>query len=88
MITDKAQNIEKIAKQMGAISVVKRNDYNGMQVYEPIFKDGAKVGYPVVIFVKDDKFRLSTPQESIDYLRIRIKEQEALKSAQAKKYDI
>lgn len=61
--------VEYVAEQMGAKGVKRGIDYEGMEVYEPIFEDGAKVGYPIVIFVKDNKFRLSSPQESLDYLK-------------------
>ena len=42
--------------------------WNGFKVYEPIYEKNAFIGYPLVILVKDNNARISTPDESLDYL--------------------
>lgn len=43
-------------------------DWNGYEVYEPVYKEFAYTGLPLVVLVKDDEVKLSSPDEAISYL--------------------
>ncbi len=58
------------AKERGYLGVEIGKIWNGYQVFEPYFskKDVSYNGFPLVILVKNNEIRMSTPEESIDYL--------------------
>lgn len=51
-----------------ADGMVEGKSWKGMRVFEPVYNEYRCVGYPLVVFVKDGEARVSTPQESLDYL--------------------
>ena len=59
--------ITKFAKKQGYSSVKELKPWNGYKVYEPVFDDDsiAFIGLPLVILVKGQKIRLSTPDEAL-----------------------
>lgn len=59
--------ITKFAKKQGYRSVKELKPWNGYKVYEPVFDDDsiAFIGLPLVILVKGQKIRLSTPDEAL-----------------------
>lgn len=58
-----------ILEELQADGFHRGEDFHGMTVYVPDYKQEFFGGYPLVVFVeKEGKVRLSTPQESIDYL--------------------
>lgn len=63
--------IKSFAKENGYTDVEYLNSWNGYEVYEPImFEDEvAYIGLPLVILVKDDQIRMSTPEESMEQLQ-------------------
>ena len=54
--------------ELAADSYKKGEDWQGYQVYEPIYKNAPKIGYPLVVLVKDDEVMVSTEDEAFDYL--------------------
>ena len=69
MITDK--QVLKYAKTRGYDKVTKCDKtWDGYSIYEPGFnrKGSPKIGYPLVILVKDDEIRISTEDESLEIL--------------------
>lgn len=61
----------KKAKEIGAIGVKKDKDWNGYNVYDPVFLRHVCIGPPYVILVKGDEIRWSTPDEAWESLRER-----------------
>ena len=59
--------IIRFAKKQGYDTVARLEPWNGFDVYEPLFEgeDDAIVGLPLVILVKGDEIRMSTPEESM-----------------------
>ena len=46
----------------------RRPDWKGYEVYEPEHKGSPKIGPPLCVLVKDGEVRLTTPEESLEYL--------------------
>ncbi len=60
--------IEEIArKKLLGEGVERLGEWNGYEVWEPKYSQVVFLGYPFVIFVKDGKARISTPEESLEY---------------------
>lgn len=59
--------IMAFARQQGYDSIAELKPWRGYEVYEPLFEDDgmACVGLPLVILVKGDEIRMSTPEEAI-----------------------
>jgi len=65
------KKVLQFAKTRGYDSIRKRRKtWNGYDVYEPIYRKGviSYIGLPLVILVKENEIRLSTPQESFELL--------------------
>lgn len=66
----KLEKIIEFAKKHGYSGAEYSTDWKGYEVYEPYF-DGEEtryVGLPYIILVKGDKIRLSTPDESFEFI--------------------
>ncbi len=63
-------DINEIKESINAKRLTKGFNWNGYEVYEPDFGfgDGAKVGFPLVVLIKGEEARMSTNEESLDYL--------------------
>lgn len=66
-------NINKIiafAKENGYSGAVYLNEWRGYSCYEPTFSDDevAFVGLPLIIMVKGDEIRMSTPEEAMKHI--------------------
>ena len=61
-------NIRELAIDLNAEEVKRGKDFKGYKVFEPVYKKNVKIGLPYVIFVKDDKARICTDEEALDYL--------------------
>ena len=75
MNKDKIQNF---AKENGYIKAIYKGEWKEYEVYEPIYSESEEVsyiGYPLMILVKDDQIRLTTPDESLELLNIFEKEE-------------
>lgn len=66
-MNDKSEVLDVI-KMMGAKSYKQGEDWNGNKVYIPVYSKTAFIGLPLVIFEDENGFRLSTPEEAIDYI--------------------
>ena len=63
------QEIEFLMRyELSADSYKKGEDWQGYKVYEPVYKNAPKIGYPLVVLVKDDEVMVSTEDEAFDYL--------------------
>ena len=67
MIPDK---VIQYAKEQGYDSVEKSEPWNGFDVYVPIFEgdEMSIVGLPLVVLVKGEKIRMSTPDEAFQII--------------------
>ena len=48
---------------------VKSKDYKDYNVFVPKFKNNPIIGYPYIILTKNGETRLSTVEESLEYLK-------------------
>lgn len=64
----KQQLLEKLKKLIYADTFKKGKEWNGFNVYVPIFKNDSATGFPFVVLEKGDVLRRSTQKESFDYL--------------------
>lgn len=60
--------IRELAFDLNANGVKRGKDYKGYKVFEPVYNKECFIGLPYVILVKDNKARISTAEESLDYL--------------------
>lgn len=58
------------AQKNGYETVEKLNNWNGYECYEPImdFQKETEIGPPLLILVKGDKIRMSTPEEAFQQM--------------------
>ena len=61
------QNIKETIRDLGATKY-KKGEWNGYEVYEPVYRENIYIGLPLVVLVKDGKARVSTGEEALDYL--------------------
>lgn len=66
-------NIKKIiefAEQNGYSGAVYLNEWRGYSCYEPTFSEEgvSHVGLPLIIMVKGDEIRMSTPEEAMQHI--------------------
>ena len=68
-MTDKTREaIKGMMAGLGASRYEKSVPWKGYEVYKPVYTEFAFRGHPYVVLVKGDRVRLSTPEESIEYL--------------------
>lgn len=60
------EKVKAFAKKNGYETVEKLNNWNGYECYEPIMdsKKEAAIGPPLIILVKGESIRMSTPDEA------------------------
>ena len=68
MTDETTKNIKLAIRALGASRYKKSVPWNGYDVYEPIYTEMAYRGLSYVVLVKDDEVRLSTTDETIEYL--------------------
>ena len=68
MTDETTKNIKSAIRALGASRYKKVKPWNGYDVYEPIYTEMAYRGLSYVVLVKDDEVRLSTTDETIEYL--------------------
>ena len=61
--------IEELMEELFADDYKRGEDWNGYEVYEPLYKKPIFLGPPLVVFVKNNDVRMSTPEESFAYLK-------------------
>lgn len=68
----KLEKVIEFAKKNGYDGAEPRGEWKGYEVYEPTFKDSGEelaiVGLPLVILVKGEEIRMSTPDEALERL--------------------
>lgn len=65
---EKREQIQELTEELCATKYKKSIPWKGYEVYEPVYDDDVCIGLPYVILVKDDKVRISTDDEALDYL--------------------
>ena len=60
--------IQELVEDLGAKSYKKGLDWNGYNVYIPVYEGNPAIGLPYVILEKGEEIRVSTPDESLAYL--------------------
>lgn len=62
--------IIKFAEEYGYTGAIYLHEWRGYSCYEPTFSDEGTsfVGLPLIIMVKDDEIRMSTPEEAMQHL--------------------
>ena len=68
MTDETTKKIKLAIRALGANRYKKLKPWNGYDVYEPIYTEMAYRGLSYVVLVKDDEVRLSTTDETIEYL--------------------
>lgn len=59
---------EELIKQLHGDGFKMGKDWNGYKVFVPVYKKETYVGYPLVVLAKGDEVRVSTIDESLEYL--------------------
>lgn len=62
------ENIQELMDELNAKSYSKGESWKGYEVYIPNYEEDLYMGMPYVVLVKDGKARISTPEESLEYL--------------------
>ena len=62
------RTVEELKRQLGAKALRDPIKWNGYLVYVPEYKGNPKIGLPYVILEKGEEVRLSTPEESFDFM--------------------
>ena len=65
---NKSKYIQSFMEELNTSKYKKGKQWKGYEVYEPVYEDDVCIGLPYVILVKDDKVRISTDDEALDYL--------------------
>lgn len=68
MTDETTKKIKLAIRALGANRYKKVKPWNGYDVYEPVYTEMAYRGLSYVVLVKDDEVRLSTTDETIEYL--------------------
>ena len=61
--------IEELMEELLADTYKRGFDWNGYEVYEPLYKKEITLGPPLVIFVKNGEAEISSPKDSFKYLK-------------------
>ena len=69
MKEDLKTEIQELMEELFADSYKRGTDWNGYEVYEPVYKKEITLGPPLVVFVKNGEAKISSPEESFDYLK-------------------
>lgn len=67
MTSESQKKVEYILSHIFAEGYYRCLDWNGCEVYKPVFSHDMYVGSPWVIFVYGDDARLSTINEAMEY---------------------
>lgn len=60
--------IKELLNELNADGVKTGVDFKGYKIYEPVYDKPVYIGYPYIIMENDREVRLSTEQESVDYI--------------------
>ena len=60
--------IKELIKDLGGCDYKRGVDWKGYKVYIPQYEGNPCIGLPYVVLKKGEDIRISTPEESLDYL--------------------
>ncbi len=67
-MNDINRKLEELKNELAAQEFVRGKDWNSYQVYIPQYSQKTYVGLPLIVLVKGNEVRVSTVDESTDYL--------------------
>ena len=70
---EKRERIQELTEELCATKYKKSIPWKGYEVYEPVYNETMYIGLPLVILAKDDEVRISTDEESREYLDYQLK---------------
>lgn len=56
-------------KKLGTEDAEKCPDFNGYEVFKPVYRGDPTIGLPLIVLKKGDEVRISTEDEAIDFIR-------------------
>ena len=62
------KKVLEVIKALNADRAKRGADFKGYEVYIPVYSGEVTVGFPLVVMKKGDEVRLSTEEESLEYL--------------------
>lgn len=70
---EKRERIQELTEELCATKYEKSIPWKGYEVYEPVYNETVYIGLPLVILAKGDEVRISTDEESREYLDYQLK---------------
>ena len=70
---EKRERIQELTEELCATKYEKSIPWKGYEVYEPVYDAPVYIGLPLVILAKGDEVRISTDEESREYLDYQLK---------------
>ena len=70
------EKAKKLLKGLGTKYAEKGVAFKGYEVFEPSYDGDVCIGFPLIILQKGEDARLSTNEESVEYLRMRYGDEE------------
>lgn len=70
---EKREQIQELTEELCATKYEKSIPWKGYEVYEPVYNETMYIGLPLVILAKGDEVRISTDEESREYLDYQLK---------------
>ena len=67
MTTVDKKVLEELEK-LGTTDAEKAPDFNGYEVYKPVYREDVAIGLPLIVLKKGDEVRISTPDEAFAFL--------------------
>ena len=68
MVNKMREKIDQLIKGLHGDGFKRGEDWNGYKVFVPVYKKETYIGYPLVVLAKGDEVRVSTVDESLEYL--------------------
>lgn len=62
------KNVLELIQELNAKTYSKGENWNGYEVYIPNYEENVYLGMPYVVLMKNGVARISTPEESLEYL--------------------
>lgn len=62
------EEVRALMEELGAREWARGADFKGYEVYIPVYEGEPFIGFPLVVMKKGSEVRLSTNEESIEYL--------------------
>ena len=55
-------------KKLGTDMAEKGPDFNGYEVFKPVYRGNPAIGLPLIVLKKGDEVRISTPDEAFAFI--------------------